>query len=167
MSRDVEFPSDLVRQAQSDGTLSQLIDEERSLLNIRVDAMKTQIESLERARGLYEREIEAVSRQIQANRVQYESVGSELKDVKALARQGLATATRQMGLERMQAQIEMNEQGYQTLILRARQSISQVDQRDLRSQERTKCQSDSRTAEDQDRTRRCRHQVRDKSEPSR
>ena len=125
-----------MRQARSDGTLSQLLDEERSLLNIRVEAMKNQIESLEKARGLFEREIDAVSRQIQANKVQYESVGSELKDVKALARQGLTTATRQMNLERMQAQIEMNEQGYQTLILRSRQAISQVDQKifDLKSE---------------------------------
>jgi polysaccharide biosynthesis/export protein ExoF len=136
MSRDVEFSSDLERQARNDGTLSQLLDEERSLLNIRVEAMKNQIESLEKARGLYEREIEAVSRQIQANKVQYESVGNELKDVKALTQKGLATATRLMGLERMQAQIEMNEQGYQTLILRARQNISQVDQKifDLKSE---------------------------------
>jgi predicted nucleic acid-binding Zn-ribbon protein len=136
MNRDVEFSPELERQARNDGTLLQMIDEERSLLNIRVEAMKTQIESLEKARGLYEREIEAVSRQIQANKVQYDSVGNELKDVKALARQGLATATRLMGLERMQAQIEMNEQGYQTLILRARQNISQVDQKifDLKSE---------------------------------
>jgi exopolysaccharide production protein ExoF len=136
MNHNVEFPIELLRQARNDGTLSQMIDEERSLLNIRVEAMKTQIESLEKARGLYEREIEAVSRQIEANKAQYESVGNELKDVKALVRQGLATATRQMGLERMQAQIEMNEQGFQTLILRSRQAISQVDQKifDLKSE---------------------------------
>jgi len=136
MNHDVEFPVDLVRQARNDNNLTQLIDEERSLLNIRVEAMKNQIESLEKARGLYEGEIAAVSRQIQANKAQYESVGNELKDVKVLARQGLATATRQMGLERMQAQIEMNEQGFQTLILRSRQAISQVDQKvfDLKSE---------------------------------
>ena len=136
MNHDVQFPADLVRQARDDSTLSQLIDEERSLLNIRVEAMKNQIESLEQTRGLYEREIEAVSRQIQANKVQYESVGNELKDVKVLVRQGLTTVIRQMSLERMQAQIEMNEQGFQTIILRARQGISQVDQKifDLKSE---------------------------------
>ena len=136
MSHDLEFPAEIMQQARNDSTLSQLVDEERSLLNIRVTAMKTQIESLERTRGFYEREIEAVSRQIQATRAQYESVGAELKDVKALARQGLTTASRQMGLERMQAQIEMNEQGFQTLILRSRQGISQVEQRifDLKSE---------------------------------
>jgi exopolysaccharide production protein ExoF len=41
-----------------------------------------------------------------------------------------------MSLERMQAQIEMNEQGFQTLILRSRQGISQVDQKifDIKSE---------------------------------
>jgi polysaccharide biosynthesis/export protein ExoF len=136
----LDFPAELVRKAQNDGPLSQMINEERSLLSIRVEAMKTQIESLEQNRTLYEREIEAVSRQIAANRVQYDSVGNELKDVKVLARQGLATATRQMNLERTQAQIEMNEQGFQTMILRARQSIAQVDQKvfDLKSERNAK-----------------------------
>lgn len=136
MSSDVAFPTELARQAKNDSALTQLIDEERSLLNIRVVAMKTQIESLERARDLYEREIEAVSRQIQASKIQYESVGNELKDVKSLVRRGLATVIRQMNLERTQAQVEMNEQGFQTLILRSRQAISQVDQKifDLKSE---------------------------------
>jgi exopolysaccharide production protein ExoF len=41
-----------------------------------------------------------------------------------------------MNLERMLAQLEMNEQGFQTLILRSRQNISQVDQKifDLKSE---------------------------------
>ena len=136
LNRDVEFSSDIERQARNDSNLSQLLDEERSLLSIRVEVMKNQIESLERARGLFEREIEAVSRQIQANKVQYDSVGNELKDIKALVQKGLATSTRLMGLERMQAQIEMNEQGYHTLILRARQGITLLDQKmfDLKSE---------------------------------
>jgi protein involved in polysaccharide export with SLBB domain len=136
MKGDVQFPAELVRQARNDTALAQLIDEERSLLSLRVEAMKNQIDSLERTRSLYEGEIEAVSRQILANKAQYDSVGRELKDIKELVRRGLATVTRQMNLERMQAQIEMNEQGFQTLILRSRQNISQADQKifDLKSE---------------------------------
>jgi polysaccharide biosynthesis/export protein ExoF len=136
MKDDVQFPPELTRQARSDATLIQLIDEERSLLGIRVEAMRNQIESLERNRSLYEREIDAISRQIQANKIQYDSVGKELQEVKDLLRRGLTTVTRQMGLDRMLAQIEMNEQGFQTLILRSRQNISQIDQKifDLKSE---------------------------------
>ena len=136
MNDGVQFPVELTRQAQDDATLAQLIDEERSLLSIHVEAMRTQIESLQRNRGLYEKEIEAISRQIQANKIQYDSVGKELQEVKDLVKRGFSTVTREMGLERMQAQIEMNEQGFQTLILRSRQGISQVDQKifDLKSE---------------------------------
>jgi len=136
MKSDIQFPTELIRQSEKDSALAQLIDEERSLLNLHVEATRNQIESLERSRGLYEREIEAISRQIQANRAQYDSVGKELKDVKDLIARGLTTVTRQMNLERMLAQIEMNEQGFKTLILRSRQGISQADQKifDLKSE---------------------------------
>lgn len=136
MKNDVQFPAELARQTQNDTALAQLVDEERSLLNLHVEALKNQIESLERNRSLYESEIEAISRQIQANKAQYDSVGKELKDVKDLVARGLTTITRQMNLERMQAQLEMNEQGFQTLILRSRQGISQADQKmfDLKSE---------------------------------
>jgi protein involved in polysaccharide export with SLBB domain len=136
MKNDVRFSPELERQAQTDRGLMQLINEERSLLSLRVDAMRSQIERLEHARDLYKREIEAVSRQIQANKAQYDSVGKELAEVNDLYKRGLTTTARQMGLVRMQVQIEMNEQGFQTLILRARQNISQVEQKifDLKSE---------------------------------
>jgi len=136
--RDVQFPETLVRQAGNDSSLSQLLDEERSLLKIRVDAVEKELDSLNQTRDLYQREIEAVSRQIKANQATYDSVGSELKSINALAAKGLTTASRVMGLERMLQQIEMNQQGFQTLILRARQAIAQVDQRvfDLESKQR-------------------------------
>src|SRR5262249_17415766 len=106
-----------------------------SLLSIHVDAVRNQIESLERNRDLYEKEIDAISRQIQASQNQYDSVGKELQDVKNLVKRGYSTVTREMGLERMEEQIEVNEQGYQTLILRSRQGISEIDQKifDLKS----------------------------------
>ncbi|WP_449254546.1 polysaccharide biosynthesis/export family protein [Bosea sp. (in: a-proteobacteria)] len=136
MKTDVQFPAELVARSRSDAGLRQLIDEERSLLNIHVDALKTQIDSLEQNRSLYEREIEAIGRQIEANKVQAASVEKELVEVRGLVRRGLTTISRLANLERMQAQLEMNEQGFQTLILRSRQNITQADQRifDLKSE---------------------------------
>ena len=135
---DLQFPEAIMRQAGNDSSLSQLLDEERSLLKIRVEALDNELDSLKQTRSLYEREIEAVSRQMEANEAQNDSVGSELKSIKALSARGLTTANRVMGLERMQQQIEMNQQGFQTLILRARQAITQVDQRvfDLENKQR-------------------------------
>jgi protein involved in polysaccharide export with SLBB domain len=136
MKSDVEFPTELVRQSQHDVALVQLVNEERSLLNIHVEALSNQIASLQQNRSLYESEIEAISHQIKASKAQYESVTKELAEVKSLIARGLTTTIRQLNLERMQAQFEMNEQGFQTLILRSRQGISQVDQKifDLKSE---------------------------------
>lgn len=136
MASDIQFPADLLRMSQSDGDVQQLIREERSLLNIRQEALKTQIESLQQTRALYESEIEAITRQIQANKAQSASVEKELSEVRDLVKRGLSTIPRLSNLERMQAQLEMNEQGFKTLILRSRQSITLADQRifDLKSE---------------------------------
>lgn len=136
MTSEIQFPPDLVTRSQNDTGLRQLIDEERSLLNIRVDALKTQIDSLGQNRSLYEREIEAIKRQIQANKAQSASVERELVEVRSLVKRGLTTLSRLANLERMQAQLESNEQGFQMLILRSHQGITQADQRvfDLKSE---------------------------------
>jgi len=136
MRTDAQFPPELVMRSQNDAGLRQLFDEERSLLSIHVDALKTQIDSLEQNRSLYEREIEAITRQIQANKRQMASVEQELVEVRGLVKRGLTTISRLANLERMQAQLDMNEQGFQTLILRSRQNITQADQRifDLKSE---------------------------------
>jgi protein involved in polysaccharide export with SLBB domain len=140
MTHDVQFPQALVQQAGKDSALSQLLDQERSLLRTRVEAVETELESLNKTRTLYEGEIEGVMRQMKANQAQYDSVGKELKSIKALEAKGLTTATRVMGLERMLEQIEMNQQGFQTLVLRARQAITQLNQRvfDLENNQRGK-----------------------------
>lgn len=136
MTNEIQLPIDLVRRSQSDSAVKQLIDEERSLLNIRVDALKTQIDSLTQNRDLYEREIQLTTRQIAANKAQSASVDRELAEVRVLVKRGLTTTSRLSNLERMQAQLDMNEQGFQMLILRSRQSITQADQRifDLKSE---------------------------------
>jgi hypothetical protein len=91
--------------------------------------LRRQLESLEKARVLYEREIESLKGQIEAERRQLASVEKELKEVMSLTSRGLSPLPRQTGLERIQAQIMSAEQGFQTLILRAQQNITQVEQR--------------------------------------
>jgi exopolysaccharide production protein ExoF len=136
LKTDVSFPPELMRRYADDKGLAELVDEERSFLAINVEVLKTQLDSLAQTRTLYENEIEAVSRQMQANKVQYSTVQQELDNVKALFARGLSTSMRKADLERTLAQIDVAEQGFQTLILRARQNITQVDQKmfDLKSQ---------------------------------
>jgi exopolysaccharide production protein ExoF len=117
-----------------------LLDEERSFLSISVNALTKQIDSLEKTRDLYEKEIEAVLRQIEASRIQARSVKEERAELESLFARGLGTISRRTNLERLEAQVVMTEQGYQTLLLRARQNISLVDQKmfDLKSERNSK-----------------------------
>lgn len=133
---DVSFPAELMRQAKDDNGIAEVVDEERSFFTIHQDALKNQVESLEQTRSLYEREIEAVNGQLRANKAQYDSVVEELNEVKALYVRGLTTSMRKSGLERTLAQLDVAEQGFHTLILRARENITLVDQKifDLKSQ---------------------------------
>jgi exopolysaccharide production protein ExoF len=137
---DVDFPEDLLKRAERDPSVAKLLDEERSFLSISVSALTKHIDSLERTRTLYEDEIKAVLRQIEATKAQARSVREERKEVDALFARGLGTINRKSNLERLEAQVEMTEQGYQTLLLRARQNISQVDQKifDLKHERNTK-----------------------------
>jgi predicted nucleic acid-binding Zn-ribbon protein len=140
LKTDIAFSAELKRRAGEDPAVAELLNEERSLLRVNVDALTKPLESLENTRKLYQREIEAVSRQIQANKAQWQSAEKELSYVNALMERGLTTVPRVQNLERMKAQIEMSEQGYQTLILRAQQNISQIEQKlfDLKSERHAK-----------------------------
>lgn len=145
---DIAFPPEMLREAAADVTVAQLLDEERSLLTLNRTALKHQLESLERAHDLYEREIQTISAQIQAEKRQFEAVQRELNEIKALSSRGLAPVPRQTGLERTQAQIMSAEQGLHTLILRARQNITSVEQKrfELQSERRAKVNAELQQA---------------------
>lgn len=126
---DITFSAELTRRGEEDPAVAELLNEERSLLSINVDAWMKHVESLEKARKLYQREIEAASRQIQANKAQWQSAEKELGYVRDYQARGLTPLPRKTNLERMLAEIEIAEQGYQTLILRAQQNISQIEEK--------------------------------------
>jgi len=140
MKTDVVFPADLTRRAGEDRTLVEFLEDERLILNLNVGQLTKQLNSLNDSHGLYQKQLEAISRQILASKEQSQSVKKELDEVKGLFARGLTPITRQMGLERMLAQLEMAEQGYQTLMLRTQQELTQLDQRtfDLKSDRQAK-----------------------------
>src|SRR5579872_4481711 len=140
MKGDVVFPAELAQKAKDDPAVAQFMDDERLIMRIDVGALNDQVSRLEETRNLYEEEIQTVTRQISENKLQLKSVQDELTTVKSLQARGLSPVNRQMNLDRMQAQVEMAEQGYRTLILRARQNITQVEQRifELKNEQQVK-----------------------------
>jgi tetrahydromethanopterin S-methyltransferase subunit B len=124
-------PVELVRQAKEDPTVAQLVQRERALLRVNVEAVKERVRNLEKTRDLYQEQIDAVTHQIEASKTQRDSVQKEMGAVKTLLDSGLSPKSRQWNLERMEGQIQMTEQGYQSLILQTRENMTQIDQKIL------------------------------------
>jgi protein involved in polysaccharide export with SLBB domain len=136
---EIQFPPELTQQA-SDPTIAQLQTEERNILSTNRETSRSQAEGLEKARVLYEGEIQAIKTQIEAGKRELESVRKEFAEISSLRQKGLASWARELTLERSQAQLMAAEQGLQTLILRARQNMAQLTQRvsELQSDRRMK-----------------------------
>lgn len=128
---DMMVPVELVRQAKEDPTVAQLVQRERALLRVNVEAVKERVRNLEKTRDLYQEQIDAVTHQIEASKTQRDSVQKEMGAVKTLLDSGLSPKSRQWNLERMEGQIQMTEQGYQSLILQTRENMTQIDQKIL------------------------------------
>jgi protein involved in polysaccharide export with SLBB domain len=131
LNGEMTVPLELAREAKDDPTVAQLLQRERALLRVNVDAVKQRVSALEKTRDLYQEQIDAVAHQIQANKTQRDSVQKELGTVKTLMADGLSPKSRQWNLERMEGQLEMTDQGFQSLILQTRENMAQVDQKIL------------------------------------
>jgi polysaccharide biosynthesis/export protein ExoF len=136
---EIVFPPELTQQA-SDPTIAQLLAEERNILSTNRETLRSQAEGFEKSRALYEREIQAIMAQIEAGKRELESVRKEFAEINSLRQKGLSSWSRELTLERTQAQLMAAEQGLQALILRARQNIAQLGQRtsELQSDRRVK-----------------------------
>jgi len=136
---EIAFPLELTQQA-NDPTIAQRLTEERNILTTNRETLRSQTEGLERSRALYEREIETIAAQIEAGKREFEAVRKEFAEISSLRQKGLSSWSRELTLERTQAQLIAAEQGLQALILRAQQNIAQLEQRtsELQSERRVK-----------------------------
>jgi polysaccharide biosynthesis/export protein ExoF len=128
-SASIAFPRDLDATAGSPDFV--VMEEERAILAANNDALAKTLESLDRYRELYEQEITTVKAQIATEKRQYAAVEKEFESIKSLADRGLSSLSRQLASERTLAQIAGTIQGLEATILRARQNISQTEQRRL------------------------------------
>src|SRR5262245_929801 len=136
---EIVFPPELTQKA-SDPIIAQLLAEERNILSTNRETLRSQFEGFEKSRVLYEREIQAITAQIEEGKRELESVRKEFAEINALRQKGLSSWSRELTLERTQAQLMAAEQGLVALILRARQNIAQLEQRtsELQSERRVK-----------------------------
>lgn len=111
-----------------------LMEEERAILAANNEALSKTLQTLDRYHQLYEQEINTVKEQIVTQKRQYGAVQKEFEAIKSLADKGYASLSRQLTSERTIAQITGDIQGLEATILRARQNISQTEQRRIETQ---------------------------------
>jgi protein involved in polysaccharide export with SLBB domain len=124
----VQFPPDLLER-QSDPLVASLLEEEKLMLTLQQQAHRDeQVTELD-LQKLVEAEVVSLERELESVDDQLRSADKELEDVRSLVARGLTPAPRQLGLERMVANIAAQRSGIETSILRARQNARQSRQR--------------------------------------
>jgi protein involved in polysaccharide export with SLBB domain len=125
----VSFPQSLETTPGAPDLL--IMEEERAIFAANNDALAKTLATLDRYRELYEQEIVTLREQIATEKRQLAATQKEFDSIKSLADKGFASISRQLTTERTLAQIAGNIQGLEANILRARQNISQTEQRRL------------------------------------
>ncbi len=133
----IAFPPELSAR-QSETAVAELFREQNLLLETHRNAIAAASKSFREQIKLFEDEIASLRLQIETEKRQLRAVQKETDDMQSLASRGLAQTSRLVLLERTVAQIIGQQQALETTIVRARQNISQTEQKinDLRSTRR-------------------------------
>jgi protein involved in polysaccharide export with SLBB domain len=122
----IDFPQPLLA-SRADPTIGPLLAQEQSIFEMRREALRTQVESLDQLKSFLEKEVESLKGQVEVEDRQLGLVRRELQSVGTLVDKGLAVAPRQLALERTVAQIEGDRLRVATQLLRAKQDISKTE----------------------------------------
>jgi polysaccharide export outer membrane protein len=122
----INFPAVLTAQ-RDDPSIARILRQEQQIFETQREGFKTQMQALEQLKGHFEKEVGQLNAQMTTEDRQIELVKKELEGVSVLANKGLASAPRQLSLERMVAQIEGERLRVGTSLLRTRQEIAKTD----------------------------------------
>jgi len=123
---EMACPPELVRQATG-ACMTPLLAQERRIFDARRTAFKAQLKTLTDLKSFLEREAKGVEKQVATHARQAGLVKEELDGVQQLARKGLATANRRLGLERNLAQLDETALQLDRDLMRVRQEISKTE----------------------------------------
>lgn len=125
-SDTIDFPREPT--AYSNDASAELANQQEGLIfQVRREAFSTQMRVLEQLKSFLEKEVVSLTAQNQTEETQIQLVKKELSGVSSLVDKGLASAPRQLGLERTVAQIEGERLRVDTSLLRAKQEISRTE----------------------------------------
>ncbi|MCZ0962777.1 HlyD family type I secretion periplasmic adaptor subunit [Paracoccus benzoatiresistens] len=103
---EIQFPPELLKTAEGNAELRDLIDGQRSLFETRRDTLRQSIEQLEKQSEQVRQQVEGIDAQIVALDRQRQLIGEELEDQQSLLERGLAQASRVLALEREAASLD-------------------------------------------------------------
>jgi protein involved in polysaccharide export with SLBB domain len=122
----ITFPPALTEQ-KDQSNITRLVQQETLIFQARQQGFATQASALKQLRDYLEEEVKSLKGQREVHNTQQKLVREELEKVRGLASKGLTTATRQLELERLSAQLEGDGLRLDGSLIRARQDISRTD----------------------------------------
>jgi polysaccharide biosynthesis/export protein len=102
---EINFPVDLV-QHNSKVSISQLLRQEELIFKTRLSAFDTEVKALQELRSFLRSSIKSIEALVETQDRQLALARKEFKSISMLAKKGLATASRSLGLQRHLAQLE-------------------------------------------------------------
>jgi polysaccharide export outer membrane protein/exopolysaccharide production protein ExoF len=122
----IAFPPELDAR-KNDASIATIMRQEITIFEARRNALRTEIEVLERLKGFLEKGMESLEAQLKAQQRERDLMRKELEGVASLVGRGLAPNTRQYELERAVARLEVDRLRLETEFLRAKQDISRTE----------------------------------------
>jgi protein involved in polysaccharide export with SLBB domain len=122
----ITFPPALTGE-KDQPNITRLVQQETLIFQARQQGFATQASALKQLRDYLEEEVKSLKGQREVHNTQQKLVREELEKVRGLASKGLTTATRQLELERLSAQLEGDGLRLDGSLIRARQDISRTD----------------------------------------
>jgi exopolysaccharide production protein ExoF len=125
---DIPLAPELAKQ-KDDPEISAIIKNEQDTLALESAMKRSEMAALESIKLLYENEIETLHGHIQALAQEQDSIGTQLKELRAMAARGLALAPTMFSLERSLAQVASQQMATETAVVRAKENITLAQQR--------------------------------------
>jgi polysaccharide export outer membrane protein/exopolysaccharide production protein ExoF len=122
----ITLPEELAARA-GEAAIVRLVADETLILQSRREAFHSQRDALEQLKLFLAQEVTSLQAQLETIDRQMDLTNQELDGVLSLVQQGLATAPRQLALERTVAELQGDRLNMETTLLRARQEISRAD----------------------------------------
>jgi protein involved in polysaccharide export with SLBB domain len=125
---DIPLPPELAKQ-KNDPEISGIMKNEQDSLVLENEMKRSENAGVESIKSLYLSEIDSLRGHVKALTQEQDSIGTQLKEMRAMAARGLALAPTMFALERSFAQVASQQMATETAIVRAQENITLAEQR--------------------------------------